>query len=361
MLDAPPDRVRAAPKLVDPLAVEALHVDYAGVPALRGIHLAVAPGEFVALLGPSGCGKTSLLRTVAGFVAPRAGAIRLAGRDVARLPARARNIGLVFQSYALFPHMTVAANVRFGLECRGVSGPAADRRVADALALVGMDAMAARRPGQLSGGQQQRVALARAVVIEPDLLLLDEPLGALDRQLRTRMQTELRALQRRLGIAALFVTHDQEESMGMADRVAVMRSGRIAQVATPEALFAHPADAWVADFMGAGTLLRGPMERTAGGWRLPLGAGAALEADGPVGGALFVPAGCVRLRPDPGGLPVIGRRFMGLGVEVTIGTSAGPLAAVLTPEDAGPFHPGAHALPETVPGACRLLPEGDAS
>ena len=225
-----------------------------GFAALKGIDLAVAKGEFVALLGPSGCGKTSLLRTIAGFVQPQRGAVRLNGRDVAGLPPRQRNIGIVFQSYALFPHMTVLQNVLFGLECRRVRKAAAASRAAQALELVGLTTFADRRPKQLSGGQQQRVALARAIVIEPDLLLLDEPLGALDKQLRVQMQTELKALQRRLGVTAVFVTHDQEEAMSMADRIVVMRDGTIAQTAAPETLFASPNSAWVCEFVGAGNL-----------------------------------------------------------------------------------------------------------
>ncbi len=284
------------------LEVEGLHLSYGGTPALRDIALHVGPGEFVALLGASGCGKSSLLRAVAGLVRPERGSLRLAGRCMSGVPAHSRNVGLVFQGYALFPHMTAAGNVRFGLECRGVGRAEADRRVAAALALVGMAELAARRPAQLSGGQQQRVALARALVVEPDLLLLDEPLGALDRQLRTGMQAELRALQRRLGVAALFVMHDQEEAMSLADRVAVMRGGAIEQVDTPERLFTHPRNAWVCGFIGAGSLLRGPLQPAGGGlWRLDVAPGIAFTAAGAAPGALFVPAGRMRLLPAPDG------------------------------------------------------------
>ena len=344
-----------------PLQVAGLHVSYAGVPALRGIDLAVAAGEFVALLGPSGCGKTTLLRAIAGFAAPDGGAIRLAGRDVARVPARARNIGLVFQGYALFPHMTAAANVRFGLECRGVASAEADRRVTDALGLVGLTHLAARRPAQLSGGQQQRVALARALVIEPDLLLLDEPLGALDRQFRTGMQTELRALQRRLGVAALFVTHDQEEAMSLADRVAVMRGGAIVQVDTPERLFSQPCDAWTCAFLGAGSLLRGELLPVAvGRWRMQLAPGIAFEAEGPAPGVLFIPAGGVRLQPAPdgAGLPVTARRFLGTSLEVQVATPAGLIAALMPPEAASAFPLHRPVLMHADPAQCRLLPDG---
>ena len=350
--------------MTPPLEVAGLHLSYAGTPALRGIDLAVGPGEFVALLGPSGCGKTTLLRAIAGFAAPDRGTIRLAGRDMARVPVRARNIGLVFQGYALFPHMTAAGNVRFGLECRGVAGGEADRRVADALALVGLTDLAARRPAQLSGGQQQRVALARALVIEPDLLLLDEPLGALDRQLRTGMQTELRALQRRLGVAALFVTHDQEEAMSLADRVAVMRGGGIVQVDTPERLFSQPCDAWTCAFLGAGTLLRGEMLPVAGGrWRMQVAPGIGFEAEGVPPGALFIPAGGVQVRPAPDGtgLPVSARRFLGTGVEVQVATPAGVVAALMPPDAAAPFPLGRPVLLHADPARCRLLPDASPS
>ena len=341
-----------------PLEVTGLRVSYGGVAALRGLDLAVASGEFVALLGPSGCGKTSLLRSVAGFVAPEAGTIRLDGRDMAGVPPRKRNIGLVFQSYALFPHMDVAANVRFGLDCRGIGRAAAAARVADALALVGMGALADRRPGQLSGGQQQRVALARALVVAPGLLLLDEPLGALDRQLRLTMQMELRDLQRRLGVAALFVTHDQAEAMAMADRIAVMRDGVIEQVDTPERLYAAPANAWVCAFIGAGNLLRGPLSRTATGqWRMHISPGIAFDADGPAPGAMFVPTERVRLHPAPegGGLPVTARRFLGGAVEVQVATPAGTVATVLPLAEAADYQPGRPVLMSA--RGCRLLPD----
>ncbi len=343
-----------------PLDVTGLHLSYAGIAALKGINLAVAPGEFVALLGPSGCGKTSLLRSIAGFTRPDRGMIRLAGRDVARRLPRERNIGLVFQNYALFPHMTVAANVRFGLECRGVRAAEADQRVAEALALVGMADFAGRRPAQLSGGQQQRVALARAVVIEPDLLLLDEPLGALDRQLRTQMQTELKTLQRRLGVAAVFVTHDQEEAMSMADRIAVMRGGAIEQVDAPERLFAHPRNAWICEFIGAGNLLRGELSAAGPGqWRMQIGPDIAFDAVGPSPGALFIPADRVRLQPAPdgAGLPVSARRFLGLGVEVQVATPAGTVVTVLSPQAAAPFQLGCAVLLSADPADCRLLPD----
>ncbi|MBM3522796.1 MAG: ABC transporter ATP-binding protein, partial [Alphaproteobacteria bacterium] len=288
--------------LAESLRIEGLNLSYGTVAALAEIDLAVAKGEFVALLGPSGCGKTSLLRAVAGFVRPQRGAIRLAGRDVAQVPPRQRNIGIVFQSYALFPHMTAFENVRFGLDSRGVARAEVVERTKRALALVGLDKLADRRPRQLSGGQQQRVALARAIVIEPDILLLDEPLAALDKQLRVQMQTELKSLQKTVGVTSIFVTHDREEAMSMADRIVVMRDGRIRQVATPEALFAAPRDAWVADFIGAGNLLGGALRQQGGGVALALGPGSVLEAEAgsidPREAVMFIAFDRVRLSPS---------------------------------------------------------------
>jgi len=312
----------------------------------------------VALLGPSGCGKTSLLRTIAGFVQPQRGAVRLHGRDVAGLPARSRNIGIVFQSYALFPHMTVLDNVLFGLECRKVPRAAAGVRAQQALALVGLVALAGRRPRELSGGQQQRVALARALVIEPDLLLLDEPLGALDKQLRVQMQTELKALQRRLGVTAVFVTHDQEEAMSMADRIVVMRDGQVAQVATPEVLFATPCSAWVCEFVGSGNLLRGMLTRGSGGLlRMEVAPGSVFEVAEAPGGVMQVPFGKVRLREAADGLVVTGRRFLGAVVEVQLAAPCGVVCAHLPPGDAAAFPVGARAHVGADPGDCRMLLE----
>lgn len=341
------------------LHVEGIHLHYGHHHALRGVDLDVAPGEFVALLGPSGCGKTSLLRTVAGFVQPQAGRVHLNGRDVAALPPRQRNIGIVFQSYALFPHMTVRDNVRFGLDCRRISRSEAERRTSDALALVDLSQMADRRPKQLSGGQQQRVALARAIVIEPDLLLLDEPLGALDRQLRVQMQTELKALQRRIGVTAVFVTHDQEEAMSMADRIVVMRDGAIAQLDTPERLFTSPNSAWVCHFVGGGNLLRGTLLPGARGHlRLELAPGSIVEAPGSDRtGLVQLPFDKVRLVPAEDGLQVTASRFLGATVELHLTYAGGVLCAHVAPEAAASFPLGARARVSAEPGHCRLVPD----
>ena len=240
------------------VAIEALSYRYPGTRAgIEAIDLSVGDGELLAVIGPSGCGKTTLLKLVAGFLAPDRGAIRLDGRDVTRLAPKDRHLGVVFQSYALFPHMSVAENVGYPLKLRGIGGPERQSRVGRMLELVGLAEFAARRPASLSGGQQQRVALARALVFEPAALLLDEPLSALDASLRIGMRDEIRRLQRDRGITALHVTHDQEEALSIADRVAVMGNGRLLQLAAPRTLYDHPADATVAAFVGQANLWPG--------------------------------------------------------------------------------------------------------
>ena len=223
--------------------------------AVRGIDLLVRPGEFVTLLGPSGCGKTTCLRMIAGFIAPTSGRIVMGGRDITALPPYRRNTGMVFQSYALFPHRTVADNIAFGLQVRRLPRAECEARIKDALRLVHLEPFADRYPGQLSGGQRQRVALARAVVIRPEVLLLDEPLAALDLKLREELQVEIKRIQSTLKIATLFVTHDQGEALSMSDRVAVMHDGRIAQIDSPEMLYERPNSRYVANFVGRTNLL----------------------------------------------------------------------------------------------------------
>lgn len=225
------------------------------VVAVDDITLEIGDGEFFALLGPSGCGKTTTLRMIAGLDEPTAGSIEVFGDDVAALPAHQRPVNTVFQDYALFPHLDVAANVGFGLKMQKVAKPEIRSRVAEALELVRMSDLGARRPSQLSGGQRQRVALARALVNRPKVLLLDEPLGALDLQLRREMQHELKTLQRELGIAFVFVTHDQEEALSMSDRIAIMDGGRLLQIDTPAGVYERPADRFVAGFVGQTNLL----------------------------------------------------------------------------------------------------------
>jgi putative spermidine/putrescine transport system ATP-binding protein len=251
-------------------------------PAVRGLDLAVERGELLTLLGPSGSGKTTTLMMLAGFERPTAGRIVLEGRDVADLAPHRRGIGVVFQSYALFPHMTVAQNVAFPLEARGVGRVERAARVARALAAVRLDGLGDRRPAQLSGGQQQRVALARALVFEPPIVLLDEPLGALDKSLREEMQLELRDLHRRLRVTMLHVTHDQQEALTLADRIAVFEGGRVRQLATPRVLYERPENAFVAGFVGENNLLPGtvlgPGEEDEDDCRVRLDVGLEVEA-----------------------------------------------------------------------------------
>ncbi len=218
--------------------------------AVDSVTLDIAAGEFFSLLGPSGCGKTTSLRMIAGFEHPDSGRVHVGGNDITDLPVHRRDMGMVFQSYALFPHRTVAENVAFGLRMRDVPKPEIERRVAAALAQVALTGFETRKPGQLSGGQQQRVALARALVVEPPVLLCDEPLGALDRKLRQQMQFELKELQKRLGVTLVFVTHDQEEALAMSDRIAVMNRGKVEQVGTPTEIYERPRTRFVADFIG---------------------------------------------------------------------------------------------------------------
>lgn len=237
--------------------VEDVNLSYGATHVLKSINLEVKPGEFFAFLGPSGCGKTTLLRLIAGFNIAQSGSVRIGGEDISALPPWKRDVGMVFQSYALWPHMTVAKNVAFGLEERKVPKDEIARRVKAALELVSLGHLAERRPSQLSGGQQQRVAVARTVVIEPKVLLLDEPLSNLDAKMRVQVRRELRDLQQRLGLTTIFVTHDQEEANTICDRIAVMNDGIIQQVGTPMELYEKPANLFVAGFLGAANILEG--------------------------------------------------------------------------------------------------------
>ncbi|GAA0413168.1 ABC transporter ATP-binding protein [Acrocarpospora corrugata] len=238
------------------VALRGLRKSFGSVEAVAGVDLDIADGEFFAMLGPSGSGKTTVLRMIAGFETPTAGTVELAGRDVTRLAPFERDVNTVFQDYALFPHMSVLENVEYGLRVKKV--PNRRQKALEALASVRLEGYGKRRPGQLSGGQRQRVALARALVNRPQVLLLDEPLGALDLKLREEMQVELKAIQREVGITFLFVTHDQEEALTMSDRVAVFDAGRIEQVGTPAEVYERPASAFVAGFVGTSNLISGP-------------------------------------------------------------------------------------------------------
>jgi spermidine/putrescine transport system ATP-binding protein len=263
--------------------------------AVDTMNLSVQPGEFISLLGPSGCGKTTTLRMLAGFEEPTSGEMRISGQPIAGTPPHKRDVNTVFQAYALFPHMTVAENVAYGLRQRGVGKADMGQRVAEALDMVKMRPLAERKPKQLSGGQQQRVALARALVNRPSLLLLDEPLGALDRKLREEMQIELKLLQSQLGITFIFVTHDQEEALSMSDRIAVMLDGRIEQLGDPYTIYEHPSSAFVAGFIGQQNFFRG---RTLEGGASIKSDGATLTSSRPADSLTVGSAALAAVRPE---------------------------------------------------------------
>jgi putative spermidine/putrescine transport system ATP-binding protein len=254
------------------LQLTGLTKTYGDFRAVAGVNLDIGQGELVVLLGPSGCGKTTTLRMIAGFIAPTAGEIRLGGNDITRQPPWKRNTGLVFQSYALFPHLSVADNVAFGLRMRKLPQPQITAKLTEVLRLVRLEGLADRLPRELSGGQQQRVALARALVIEPDILLLDEPLSNLDAKLRHEVRVEIRELQKELGLTTVMVTHDQEEALTMADRLVVMSNGQVQQVGSQRDLYESPANAFVAGFVGRTNFLYGRVE-TAGVFRSQSGLG----------------------------------------------------------------------------------------
>jgi putative spermidine/putrescine transport system ATP-binding protein len=261
------------------LNLDSIEKSFGPFHAVKGVSFSLSQGEVISLLGPSGCGKTTTLRMIAGFESPSAGTIHLAGRDITHMPARRRNIGMVFQSYALFPHMSVADNVGFGLRMRGMGRAERDERVSSALDIVRMSTFASRSPKNLSGGQQQRVALARSLAIRPDILLLDEPLSALDLKLREEMRDEINRIVRELKITTVFVTHDQSEALVLSDYVAVMNGGAVEQLDTPTRLYRQPETPFVADFIGGANVVRGSVAPTgkftaAGGVGIPLPADA---------------------------------------------------------------------------------------
>jgi len=281
------------------LQLTALTKTYGEVRAVAGVDLDIRQGELVVLLGPSGCGKTTTLRMIAGFIVPTAGEIRLGGRDITREPPWKRNTGLVFQSYALFPHLTVADNIAFGLRMRRLPDPQVAAKVAEVLRLVRLEGLADRLPRELSGGQQQRVALARALVIEPDILLLDEPLSNLDAKLRQEVRVEIRELQRKLGLTTVMVTHDQEEALTMADRLVVMSDGQVQQVGSQRDLYENPANTFVAGFVGRTNFIHGRID-TPGRFRSDSGLSIRChEGATPVGRTLALRPERLALAPAP--------------------------------------------------------------
>ena len=301
-----------------PIRLDGLTRRYGTVVALDGLDLDVAGGEFLALLGPSGCGKTTALRAIAGFDRPDAGRVLLDGRDITGVPASKRDMGMVFQAYSLFPNLTVAENVAFGLRIRRRPKSEQTARAAELLELVGLADRAARYPHQLSGGQQQRVALARALAVAPQVLLLDEPLSALDAQVRVQLREEIRRIQLELGITTVFVTHDQAEALSVADRVGVIRGGRLEQVASPDELYERPATGFVAEFVGTmnrvpATLAGGAVELL--GVRRPV-AGAAPASGGVV--ALVRPEALVVTADPAGAARVVTRTFSGASTRVLV-------------------------------------------
>ncbi len=247
------------------LVLRGLAKSFGDVPAVDGVDLEVRQGEFITLLGPSGSGKTTTLRMIAGFTLQSAGSIEIDGADMSHVPPHRRDVGMIFQNYALFPHMTAAENIAFPLEMRRTRRPEIKRRVAEALALVKLEGLGGRYPRQLSGGQQQRIAFARAVVFHPRLLLMDEPLGALDKKLREALQLEVMHISRQLGATVIYVTHDQEEALVMSDRIAIFNKGRIEQLGRGDDLYDRPVSLFVADFIGESNILRGRFERDGGG------------------------------------------------------------------------------------------------
>jgi spermidine/putrescine transport system ATP-binding protein len=336
------------------------------VRAVDAVSLEIGAGEFFSLLGPSGCGKTTTLRMIGGFETPTAGSIRLRGRDVTDDPPDKRPVNMVFQNYALFPHLDVAGNVGFGLRRRNVAKDEVARRVGEALELVNLSGYERRRPNQLSGGQQQRVALARALVNRPNVLLLDEPLGALDLKLRRRLQLELKRIQAEVGITFVYVTHDQEEALTMSDRIAVMHAGKVEQLGTPEELYERPASRFVADFIGSTNLLRGTIESD-GRVRLSSAESAPVAHDG-------LPAGTeveISVRPEtiavlpagtPGGIEatVAQVAYLGSTISYQLRTAGGLALTVLVPKTGVRLPVGSDVAVTWSPSEALILGRGQA-
>jgi spermidine/putrescine transport system ATP-binding protein len=354
------------------IKLESLTKRFDEVLAVDEISLEIQPGEFFSLLGPSGCGKTTTLRMVAGFEPPTSGRILLDGADVGNLPPNRRNVNTVFQSYALFPFLSVAENVAFGMKYKSVPKSEIGTRVSEALELVQLAGYEKRRPNQLSGGQQQRVALARALVLRPSVLLLDEPLGALDAKLRRTLQVELGALQEQVGITFLYVTHDQEEALTMSDRLAVMNHGKIAQIGSPAEVYNEPADAYVADFLGTSNLMDASVERGSDGHgpcRLRLGD---FTLDAEAGRLDATGAVKVAIRPErlhlysyestgPNRVPGMVERlvFLGSTTQIFLRLATGAALQTLVRNDGAalPYSQGTPLSIGLPPDALRVLPD----
>jgi len=342
------------------LHVEGLKVVFGAQTAVDGLSLSVAQGEFLTLLGPSGCGKTTTLRAIAGFIEPAQGRIVIDGNDMTGLPPHKRNIGVVFQSYALFPHLTAQENVAFGLRMRHVARGERERRAKNALGMVGLSGMEDRYPSQLSGGQQQRVALARALVIEPAILLLDEPLSNLDTNLRAELRQEIRNLQRRVKITTILVTHDQQEALAVSDRIAILKDGRIADIGTPEELSNQPTSGFAASFLGGRTVIAGATKN--GSFEAP----GLVCSDAPVGATQIVlKAWRLRLNETGGPLLVMGRIasrvYVGDHFETEVDSQCGSIR-VLVPSHTPPPPVGAECVVSAWPdGISFITPQQEES
>jgi putative spermidine/putrescine transport system ATP-binding protein len=339
-----------------PVSLRNLTRAFGAIKALDGMSLDIAPGELIALLGPSGCGKTTALRIVAGFEFADSGEVLVDGKDVSEVPAAKRDMGMVFQSYSLFPNMSALDNVGFGLRMRKTAAAQRRSKAAELLDMVGLSAQAGQYPHQLSGGQQQRVALARALAIEPQVLLLDEPLSALDAKVRLQLREQIRTLQQRLGTTTIFVTHDQEEALSMADRVGVMRDGKLEQVAEPAELYSRPATAFVAEFVG--TMNRLPAELAGPGTVTVLGTSCAAIEGGPASGPVDVlvrPEGLTVAAAEGGNGIVSGRTFLGATTRVAVLLSGDTEVRVDVPSAAGTAMPPGTSVQVGLPAAPVLV------
>ena len=353
------------------IALEGVTKQFGKLEAVRDVTLAIAEGEFFSLLGPSGCGKTTTLRMIAGFEVPDEGRVLLQGKDVTSVPANRRPLNMVFQQYALFPHMSIYDNVAFGLKVKGVPRSEHRGRIEEILRIVALEGLERRRPRQLSGGQQQRVALARALVNRPAALLLDEPLGALDVKLRKHMQLELKRIQHELGTTFVYVTHDQEEALAMSDRIAVMNRGRVEQVGGPREIYERPASPFVADFIGSLNALDLRVDELVGGYavmRLGEGDRIVVPVDKPsVGGTLRVAVRPERVQvngvPAEGGSQLHGTIaevvYLGMYTQLHVDTEAGRmLSHRLASEPADPHDPGTRVVLSWEPEHTSVLATG---